>query len=217
MDDFSVTERTKVRRKPQRGHYDRETVYAILDEALYCHVAIVEAGKPVVVPTAHWRSGDRLYLHGSKMSRLLRALSQGVEACVAATLIDGVVLARSGFHSSVNYRSVLVFGRAEAVPGRAGKEAAMRSFMESLAPGRWDELRPPTKKEIDATTVVMFALDEASAKVREGPPVDDETDYAADVWAGVVPLALVRGEPVPDPRLKPGIAPPAYLDGRGRL
>lgn len=217
MDDFSVTERTKVRRKPDRGHYNRETVYAILDEALYCHVGIVEGGKPVVVPTAHWRAGDRLYLHGSRISRLLRALSDGVEACVAATLVDGVVLARSGFHSSVNYRSVMVFGRAEAVTGRAAKEAAMRSFMESLAPGRWDELRPPTKKEIDATAVVAFPLDEASAKIRAGPPLDDEADYAADVWAGVVPLALVRGRPVPDPRLRPGIPSPAYLDGRGRL
>ncbi len=216
MADFEKTERTKVVRKPDRGRYDRATVYAILDEALICHVGIVEDGGPVVIPTAHWRDGDRLYVHGSRASRLLRAMGDGAEVCVTVTLLDGLVLARSGFHHSMNYRSVVIFGKADPVPGRAEKVAALRAFIERLAPGRWDELRPPTDKEIGATEVMALPLVEVSAKVRPGGPVDAEADYAHPVWAGNVPIVQSMGEPVPDPRLAPGIALPAYLrHGRG--
>ncbi len=214
MADFEKTERTRVVRKPDRGRYDREAVYAILDEALVCHVGIVEDGRPVVIPTAHWRDGDRLYLHGSRASRLLRAMGEGAEVCVTVTLLDGLVLARSGFHHSMNYRSVVIFGRADPVQGRAGKLAAMRALMERLAPGRWDELRPPTDKEIRATQIMALPLVEVSAKVRRGPPADDEADYAHPVWAGEVPIMQTTGEPVPDPRLAPGIELPAYLRQR---
>ncbi len=214
MADFKKTKRTRVVRKPDRGCYDRATVYAILDEALVCHVGIVEDGKPVVIPTAHWRDGDRLYLHGSRASRLLRAMRDGAEVCVTVTLLDGLVLARSGFHHSMNYRSVVIFGRADPVEGRAEKLAAMRAFTERIAPGRWDELRPPTDKEIRATQVMALPLVEVSAKVRRGPPADDEADYAHPVWAGEVPIMQTTGEPVPDPRLAPGIELPAYLRQR---
>ncbi|MCH9049774.1 MAG: pyridoxamine 5'-phosphate oxidase family protein [Proteobacteria bacterium] len=208
------TERTKIARKPDRGRYDRETVHAIIDEALYCHVGIVVNERPVVIPTAHWRQGDRLYMHGSGVSRLIEVMAAGADICVTVTLLDGLVLARSGFHHSMNYRSVVIFGQAAPIEGREAKLAAMRAFMERIAPGRWDELRPPTEKEIAATGIVALMLDEASAKVRAGPPADDEADYAHPVWAGVVPVAERLGEPVPDPRLAPGIALPAYL---GRL
>jgi len=216
MADFEKTERTKVVRMPDRGRYDRATVYAILDEALICHVGIVEDGRPVVIPTAHWRDGDRLYVHGSRASRLLRAMVDGAEVCVTVTLLDGLVLARSGFHHSMNYRSVVIFGRAVPVRGRAEKVAALRAFVERLVPGRWDELRPPTDKEIAATEVMALPLVEVSAKVRLGGPVDAEADYAHPVWAGNVPIIQSRGKPVTDGRLAPGIALPAYLRrGRG--
>lgn len=208
------TERTKIARKPDRGRYDRETVHAIIDEALYCHVGIVVNERPVVIPTAHWRQGDRLYMHGSRVSRLIEVMAAGADICVTVTLLDGLVLARSGFHHSMNYRSVVIFGQAAPIEGREAKLAAMRAFMERIAPGRWDELRPPTEKEIDATGIVALKLDEASAKVRAGPPADDEADYAHPVWAGVVPVTESLGEPVPDTGLAPGIALPAYLGRR---
>ena len=208
------TERTKIARKPDRGRYDRETVHAIIDEALYCHVGIVVNERPVVIPTAHWRQGDKLYMHGSRVSRLMNVMAAGADVCVTVTLLDGLVLARSGFHHSMNYRSVVIFGAAVPIEGREAKLSAMRAFMERIAPGRWDELRPPTEKEIAATSIVALKLDEASAKLRAAPPSDDDADYAHPVWAGVVPVTEVLGEPVPDPRLAPGIALPAYL---GRL
>ncbi len=208
------TERTKIARKPDRGRYDRETVYAIIDEAFVCHVGIVVNERPVVIPTAHWRQGDKLYMHGSRVSRLIEVMAAGADVCVTITLLDGLVLARSGFHHSMNYRSVVIFGAAAPIESREAKLAAMRAFMERIAPGRWDELRPPSEKEIAATGIVALKLDEASAKVRAGPPADDEADYAHPVWAGVVPVTESLGEPVPDPRLAPGIALPAYL---GRL
>ncbi len=208
------TERTKIARKPDRGRYDRETVHAIIDEALYCHVGIVVNERPVVIPTAHWRQGDKLYMHGSRVSRLIEVMAAGADVCVTVTLLDGLVLARSGFHHSMNYRSVVIFGQAVPIEGREAKLAAMRALMERIAPRRWDELRPPTEKEIAATGIVALKLDEASAKVRAGPPADDEADYAHPVWAGVVPVTQSLGEPVPDPRLAPGIALPAYLRRR---
>jgi nitroimidazol reductase NimA-like FMN-containing flavoprotein (pyridoxamine 5'-phosphate oxidase superfamily) len=209
------TARTKVKRLPKRGHYDRETVHAVLDAGVICHVGYVIDGQPYVTPTCHWRHGDRLYWHGSSASRMLRHLKQGVPACVTVTHLDGFVLARSGFHHSVNYRSVMALGHARLVPDEA-KIEALEGFVARLFPGRWDELRPPTRQEIKATTVVWMDLDEVSAKIRTGPPVDDEDDYALPVWAGVVPMATMLGAPVADPRLGSGIQLPAYLRGGGR-
>jgi hypothetical protein len=203
-----------VRRLPKRGHYDRETVHAVLDAGVICHVGYVIDGQPYVTPTCHWRHGDRLYWHGSSASRMLRHLKQGVPVCVTVTHLDGFVLARSGFHHSINYRSVMAFGRAQPVPDEAKLEV-LRDFVERLFPDRWDELRPPTAQEIKATTVLWMDLDEVSAKIRTGPPVDDEEDYALPVWAGVLPVSSRRGMPEPDARLPPDIALPGYLRSGG--
>lgn len=211
MTDPKKSRRTKIRRIPERGHYDRDTIDAILDEALICHVGYVQDGVPVVLPTAHWRDGDRLYIHGSHAAGMFRAIRDGADICITVTILDGLVIARSGFHHSMNYRSVVVFGQAETIDDRDGKLAAVRAFMERITPGRWDELRAPTEEEIKATGVAALALDEASAKVRSGPPVDDEADYDDPVWAGVVPAVQTWGTPEPDPRLIPGIALPGYL------
>lgn len=192
-----VTERTKVRRLPKRGHYDRETVHSILDEALICHVGFVVDASPVVIPTIHWREGDTLYVHGSSASRMLRSLKEGVDACVTVTLLDGLVLARSAFHHSMNYRSVVVFGNAREVDGDE-KVRALDSLVEHVMRGRSRDVRPPNEIELRATTVLALPLDEASAKIRTGPPVDDDEDYALPVWAGVVPMKLTRGEPIAD-------------------
>ena len=183
---------------PKRGFHDRETVDAILDEALISHVGFVHDGKPAVIPTLHARVGDEVLLHGSAASRMLRTLSQGVDVCLTATLIDGLVLARSAFHHSMNYRSVVLYGQARPLAGDDRVEQALEAFTEKLVPGRWDDVRWPTPKELKGTAVLALPIVEGSAKVRTGPPIDDEPDYALDVWAGVVPLALVRGEPVPD-------------------
>ena len=215
MQDFKKTKRTTLKRLHKRGHFDRETVYAILDEALICHVGIVVDGAPVVIPTALWRDGDTLYLHGSSASKLIRVLKSGAEACVTVSLLDGLVMARSAFHHSLNYRSVVIFGRPEAVEDKAEKEAALRLFVERLAPGRWEEMRPVMDKELKAMGVVRLALDEASAKIRTGHPIDDEEDYADPVWAGVIPVSLVCGAAEPDPRLAPGIAEPANIPKAG--
>lgn len=192
-----VTERTKVRRLPKRGAYDRETIHAILDEALICHVGFVVDTAPVVIPTIHWRDGDTLYVHGSAASRMLRRLNEGVEACVTVTLLDGLVLARSAFHHSMNYRSVVVFGRAREVTGEE-KVRALEALVEHVVRGRSSEVRPPNEAELRGTTVLALPLDEASAKIRTGGPVDDEEDYALPVWAGVVPVRLTYGDPIPD-------------------
>lgn len=197
MTAIEMTDRTRVRRIPARAHYDRETIHAILDEALVCHVGFVVDGAPVVIPTIHWREGDTLYVHGSAASRMLRALKGGVEACVTVTLVDGLVLARSAFHHSMNYRSVVVFGTALEVTGEE-KVRSLERLVEHLHPGRSAEVRAPNEIEIKQTLVLALPLQEASAKIRTGGPVDDEEDYALPVWAGVVPLKLTRGEPVQD-------------------
>ena len=207
---FTETERTKLKRLPKRGHFDRETVYGILDEGFICHVGFAPEGQPFVIPTGYARDGDKLYIHGSQASRMLRTLSGGVDACVTVTIIDGLVLARSAFHHSMNYRSVVVFGRATLVEDPEEKMAALLALSEHIIRGRWAEVREPTDVEMKQTTVLMLPLTEASAKVRTGPPLDDEEDYAMDVWAGVVPLRLVAGEPINDPRLPEGIQIPAY-------
>jgi uncharacterized protein len=208
--DFPQTQRTTLKRLPKRGVYDRELVYQILDEGFICHVSFCVDGQPFVIPTGYARVGDQLYVHGSQMSRMLRTLAQGVDVCVAVTLVDGLVLARSAFHHSVNYRSVVIFGRAAIVEDKDAKLAALFAFSEHVVPGRWDDVREPTEQELKATTVLSLPLVEVSAKVRTGPPIDDDEDYALNVWAGVLPLRLVAGEPVNDPRLPESIEPPSY-------
>jgi nitroimidazol reductase NimA-like FMN-containing flavoprotein (pyridoxamine 5'-phosphate oxidase superfamily) len=212
--DSSMTEppsdRATVKRKPQRAAYDRAAIDRILDEGLICHVGFTVDGQTFVLPMIHVRVGDKVYLHGSPASRTLQALAQGAEACLTVTLIDGLVLARSAMHHSMNYRSVVLFGKASVVADPAEKSAALRALTEHLIPGRWADVRSPTDRELRQTQVVSVPLREASAKVRTGPPLDDEADYELPVWAGVVPLRLAAGSPIEDPRLKPGVQPPAY-------
>lgn len=208
--DFPQTDRTKLKRIPKRGVYDRELVYRILDEGFICHVSFAIDGRPFVIPTGYARVGDRFYIHGSQVSRMLRTLSTGVDVCVAVTLVDGLVLARSAFHHSINYRSVVIFGRAAMVEEREAKLAALFAFSEQVIPGRWNDVREPTEQELKATTVLSLPLTEVSAKVRSGPPIDDDEDYALNVWAGVLPLKVVSGEPINDPRLPDDIEPPVY-------
>ncbi len=191
---------------PARADYERETIDAVLDEALVAHVGFAHEGQPYVIPTLHARVGEEVYFHGSAGSRTIRALAAGAPMCLTVTLLDGLVLARATVHHSVNYRSVVVFGAARPVEDLDERMAAMEAFTERLVPGRWGEARPPTVKELKAIQVLALPLDEASAKVRSGPPLDDEEDYALDVWAGIVPLRTDAGEPIPDPRLKAGIA-----------
>jgi len=210
MNEFTPTERTKVRRLPDRGKYDSESVYGILDEAFICHVGFVVESQPYVIPTGFARVNDTLYIHGSAASRMLRTLADGVQVCVTVTLIDGIVMARSGFHSSMNYRSVVILGRGTQVEGRDEKLAAMAAFSEQVMPGRWKDLRETTDAELKGTLVLSLPLKEVSAKVRSGPPKDDEVDYALPLWAGIVPLQLTAGNPINDPRLPTGIDPPGY-------
>ena len=207
---FPQTDRTKLKRLPKRGHFDRETVYGILDEGFICHVGFAPGGQPVVIPTGYARADDKLYIHGSQASRMLKTLSGGVDACVTVTIIDGLVLARSAFHHSMNYRSVVIFGRATLIEDREEKNAALFALSEHIIRGRWNDVREPTEQELRATTVLSLPLEEASAKIRTGPPLDDEEDYALPIWAGVVPLKLEAGEPIPDPRLPAEISIPAY-------
>jgi nitroimidazol reductase NimA-like FMN-containing flavoprotein (pyridoxamine 5'-phosphate oxidase superfamily) len=206
----SRSERTRVRREPQRGVYARGAIDAILDEGLVCHLGFVSEGQPYVIPTLYARLGDEVLVHGSSASRMLRTLGGGVDCCLTVTLLDGIVLARSIFNHSINYRSVVVLGRATAVVGPAGKLRALEAFSDRLLPGRWADVRPPTETELKATSILRLPLDEASAKVRTGPPEDDEADYDRPVWAGVIPLALAVGEPEADPRLGPGLDAPTW-------
>jgi uncharacterized protein len=209
----AMSSRTRVRRAPARGVYDRDAIDAILDEALIAHLGFVDDGQPYVIPTLQARIGDTVYIHGSAASRAIRNLGSGIPACLTVTLVDGIVLARSAFHHSINYRSVVVLGTCAPVEGPEQREAALRAFTERLVPGRWAEVRPPTAKELKGTRVLAMTLDECSAKARTGPPVDDDEDYRLPVWAGVLPLQTVAGEPAPDPRLADGIAPsPAVTD-----
>lgn len=211
MDNFEPTARTTLKRLPKRASYERETVYAILDEGFVCHVGFVSEGRPVVIPTGYGRSGDQLYIHGSAASRMLRTLREGVDVCVTVTLVDGLVLARSSFHHSMNYRSVVVFGRARVVEDEDEKMEALRVFADHVLRGRWEDARLPNRSELRQTIVLALPLEEASAKIRTGPPIDDEDDYGLPVWAGVLPLRLVAGEAVPDPRLNAGVEQPEYM------
>ena len=211
MSDFTPTERTQVKRLPKRGKYERETVFSILDTGFVCHVGFNVDGQPYVIPTNYGRSGDTVYLHGSAASRMLRTLSEGVPVSVTVTHVDGLVLARSAFHHSVKYRSVVILGTARLVTDPAEKMEALRVFTEHVMKGRWDDVRQPTEQELKATTVLALPLEEVSAKVRTGGPIDDEEDYALPVWAGVLPLETVAKEPLADPQRKNNPAVPEYL------
>ncbi|MDT5124132.1 MAG: uncharacterized protein QOC96_3614 [Acidobacteriota bacterium] len=211
MENFEPTERTILKRLPKRGNYERDVVNAILDEGFICHVGFIVDNRPFVIPTGYGRAGDNLYIHGSAASRMLKTLREGIEVCVTVTLIDALVLARSAFHHSMNYRSVVIFGRAQVVEDVDEKMKALHVFTDHIMRGRWEESRQPNEKELRATMVLSLPLAEASAKIRTGPPIDDEEDYEIPVWAGELPLHLVTGEAVQDPQLKAGIELPEYI------
>jgi nitroimidazol reductase NimA-like FMN-containing flavoprotein (pyridoxamine 5'-phosphate oxidase superfamily) len=206
MDQYTTTGRTQVRRMPARGAYDRAQIHSILDEGYLCHVGFSVDGQPYVIPTGYGRAGETIYFHGSAASRMLKTVGQGIEMCLTVTLIDGYVLARSAFHHSMNYRSVVVLGKARSVTDPEEKREALRCITNHIVPGRWEEVREPTEKELKATHVLALPLEEVSAKIRTGPPIDDEEDYSLPVWAGVVPIRSEPGEPVADERLLPGVA-----------
>jgi uncharacterized protein len=216
MSTFTPTERTQVKRLPKRGAYDRETVFKILDEAFVCHVGFVVDGQPYVIPTNYGRAGETIYLHGSAASRMLRTLSGGIPVCVTVTLVDGLVLARSAFHHSANYRSVVMLGTALLVDEPAEKMQALRVFTEHIMKGRWDDIRQPNEQELKGTTVLALPMEEVSAKLRTGGPIDDEGDYALPVWAGVLPLPVTPAEPIPDTRLNAETPVPNYMRGYKR-
>lgn len=204
------TDRTAFRRMPKRGSHDPKDVYAILDAAFLAHVGFNVNSQPFVIPTLYGREGDKLYLHGSAASRMLLELESGAPVCVTVTLVDGLVLARSAFHHSMNYRSVVAFGTARKIDD-ARKTHALRVISENVIAGRWSDVRSPTEKELKVTTVLEFSMEEVSAKVRTGPPLDDEEDYALPVWAGLLPLQLLAKSPEPDPRIVNGVAVPEYV------
>jgi nitroimidazol reductase NimA-like FMN-containing flavoprotein (pyridoxamine 5'-phosphate oxidase superfamily) len=210
-DSITQTERTRLRRLPKRGSFDRQTVYSILDEAFICHIGFTVNGQPYVIPTAFGRIENDLYIHGSSASRMLRTLSGGVEMCFTTTLVDGLVIARSAFHHSINYRSVVVLGKATLVTDLDEKNRALEAVTDHIVPGRWADVRWPNELELKATSVLKLPIDEASAKIRTGPPIDDDEDYELDVWAGVLPLKFATGAPLDDEKLKDGITVPENI------
>ncbi len=211
MSEFTLpTARTRVVREPQRAVYDRETIYEILDEGFVCHVGFVIDGQPFVIPTSYGRKDDVLYIHGSAASRMLRNAGSGIPICVTVTLLDGLVLARSIFNHSMNYRSVVLVGTAVSIEDREEKLAALRILSDHILPGRWNDARQPNDQELKATTVMRLPIEEFSAKVRQGMPIDDEVDHAFPTWAGVIPLNLLPADPISDTRLQPGIVVPEY-------
>ncbi len=216
MSDFPTTKRNTINRLPQRGHYDAETIYSILDEALICHVAFTQGNEPFVIPSLYARLDDSILLHGAKASRLMKYIQEGGQVSIAVSLIDGLVVARSVFHHSVNYRSVVLFGKGTLVKAEAEKMHALQVITEHILPGRWAEARKPTPKELNATTVVSIPIESASAKVRTGQPGDDEDDYKLPIWAGVLPLSLQASAPINDPLLMGGIPVPSYVSGYKR-
>jgi len=211
MAKFTKTTKTRINRLPKRGNYERETIYRILDEALICHVGFVANGQPYVIPINFARVDDTIVLHGAKASRLLKHIEAGNSVCVEVTIVDGLVLARSVFHHSVNYRSVVLFGKGQAIEEDEKKIEALRAVSEHLIPGRWDEARLPNRKELHATRVVSIKIDEASAKVRLGPPVDEQDDYLLPVWAGILPLQEVPFLPVQDELQSQDLVLPKYI------
>jgi uncharacterized protein len=211
MEELRPTERTRVKRLPKRATYDRETINSILDEAMLCHVGFTYWDQPYVIPTLHVRDGEHLYIHGSAASRMLNTAANELPVCVTVTLIDGLVLARSAFHHSVNYRSVVIIGNAARVDDREAKLGVLRALVEKIAPGRWAHTRTPNDKELAATMVLQLPITEASAKVRTGQPIDDEEDYALPHWAGIVPLRVDAGAPIVDPKMPAGAVTPEHV------
>jgi nitroimidazol reductase NimA-like FMN-containing flavoprotein (pyridoxamine 5'-phosphate oxidase superfamily) len=209
MDQYTPTERTQVRRRSMRGVYDKEQVHAILDEGFVCHIGFVMDGRPFVIPTAYARSGEQIYIHGSPASRLMK--SKEVDVCLTVTLVDGLVLARSAFHTSINYRSVVALGKARLVTDLDEKREALRCFTNHVIAGRWEVAKQPNDSELKATSVLALPLEEVSAKIRTGPPIDDEEDYALLVWGGVVPLVQSFGKPLPDERVLPSVLAPHLI------
>jgi nitroimidazol reductase NimA-like FMN-containing flavoprotein (pyridoxamine 5'-phosphate oxidase superfamily) len=210
------TPQTRVVREAHRGVYDRETAYRILDEGFLCHVGFVSDGQPFVIPTSYGRKEDNLYIHGSAASRMLRQLKDSVPVCVTVTLLDGLVLARSVFNHSMNYRSVVILGKATLVDDPKEKIAALHALSEHILPGRWADARQPNERELKQTSVLRLPIEEFSAKVRTGPPIDDEEDYSFPTWAGVVPLEMIAGAPINDPRLDPDREVPRYVQQYSR-
>jgi len=213
---MNVSERARLRRLPNRGSHELEAIHAVLDAGFLAHVGFCINGQPFVIPTLYGRDEEKLYMHGSAASRMLRELDTGVPACVNVTLVDGLVLARSAFHHSMNYRSVVAFGTARKIDDPERKNEALRLISEHLIAGRWEDVRGPNEKELKATGVIEFTIEEASAKVRTGPPMDDEEDYALPVWAGVLPLRLEPQQPIPDLRLPPKTSVPEYVRKYGQ-
>ncbi|GMQ82743.1 MAG: pyridoxamine 5'-phosphate oxidase family protein [Rhodothermia bacterium] len=211
MSEFERTKRNRVTRLPERAKYDEESIFAIIDEALICHVGFVQDGKPIVIPTIHARDGNRLLLHGSSASRMLRHFKDGHDLCVTITLLDGLVLARSVFHHSMNYRSVVLFGNGRIVEDQDQKLRGLNVLTNHLIPGRWDDARQPSEKEMKATTLISMSIDEGSAKIRTGHPGDDAEDYDLPVWAGVIPIQQQALAPIDDERLTEGISAPEYV------
>lgn len=217
MTDFPPSERSRVRRLPKRAVYDTDTIYPIIDEALICHVGFVAEGQPFVIPTIHARIGDTIVLHGAKASRLLKHAAAGEPLCITCTIVDGLVLARSVFHHSMNYRSAVLFGRGRLAASDEEKWAALEVITEHVMPGRWADARLPNAVELNATSVILVETEEATAKVRSGPPGDEEEDYALPIWAGVLPSQINFGAPVDDPRLGEGIGVPGYVEAHYAL
>lgn len=211
MSEFEKTTLNKVQRLPQRGHYDKKTIYDIVDESLICHVGFVQDGQPFVIPTIHVRIDDTIYLHGAVANRMLSNLTSGNPVCLTMTLIDGIVFARSVFHHSMNYRSAMIFGKGREVTDKTEKDKAFLALTEHIAKGRWDEARVPNEKETKTTAIVAIEIESASAKIRTGPPKDDEEDYDLNVWAGIMPMRIQFLEPIADEKLKPGITIPKYI------
>lgn len=211
MSEFTPTDRSRVKRLHERGKYDEASVYAVLDAGFIAHIGYVIDGQPYVTPTSYWRRGRHLYWHGSSASRMLRTQAKDIPVCVTVSLLDGLVMARSGFHHSINYRAVMAFGRAHIIEDAAEKEAELDYFIERVSPGRLATLRPVDQQELKGTTLIGMEIEEASVKVRNGPPKDDEEDYALDVWAGVVPVRQVVGALENDPKLKAGIGVPEHM------
>ncbi len=208
-----LTDKTKVKRSPKRGHYNRATIDQVLDNSYVCHIGFVHEGYPVVIPTLYGRKGDQVFIHGSNASRMMKDLSEGINLCLTVTKVNGLVLARSAFHHSMNYESVVLFGKATLIEDEEEKMEALKAVSDNILPGRWEESRLPSEKEMKATRVLKIPIEEASAKIRTGPPVDDKEDYKLDIWAGVVPIHQVYGNPIADELLKEGVPLAKSVEG----
>ena len=210
-DQINISSRTKVNRLPKRASYDSDIIYKILDESFLCQIGFTIEGQTYIIPTLFGRKDDLIFIHGSQNSRMLKSFKAGEDICISVTLVDGIVLARSAFHHSVNYRSVILFGKPEEITGKEEKTNALEIIMNHIVPGRWDEIRKPNNKELNITSVFSLRINEASAKIRTGPPVDDKEDYDLNVWAGVIPMNIVYGKPERDSALRENISPPGYI------